>query len=73
MKILTKFILTESGFEIHKIVLVLRTFHTVCCVDKNLTLFRPGQYLYCSHLAMMCRSLSVGAKVSLRGYKYLEL
>ena len=73
MKIIKKVILTESGFEIHKTVLVLRPFHIFCHVDTTLILVRPGQYLYYSHLATMCRLLSVGGRASLIWYKYLVL
>jgi len=72
MKIITKVILNESGFEILKIMLVLRPFHVFCRVDKTLTLVRPGQYLYYAHLATICRLLSVGERVSLIWYKYLS-
>lgn len=71
MKIITKVILTENGFEIHKIVLVLRPFHVFCRVDKTLTLVRPGHYLHYAHLATMCRPLSEGERVNLICYKYL--
>jgi len=60
---------TESGFEIHKTVLVLRLFHVFCRVDKTNILVRPGQYLCYSHLATMCRLLSVGERASLIWYK----
>jgi hypothetical protein len=65
MKIITEVVLIGSGFEIHKIVLVLRPFFVFCRVDKTLTLVRPGQYLCYSHLATLCRLLSVGERASL--------
>ena len=56
-----------------KLWLVLRPFHDFCRVDKTLTLGRPGQYLYHSHLATVCRLLSVEERVNLVWYKYLVL